>query len=72
MKRLITLASSGVLLCVALFTVSIAQTPSGPSMFLPESAFDFGDVDEGRVVEHTFRVLNKGNQPLEIRKVNPG
>ena len=72
MKRLITLASSGVVLCVALFTASIAQTLSGPSMFLPESSFDFGDVEEGKVVEHTFRVLNKGNQPLEINKVNPG
>ena len=72
MKRFITLASSGVLLCFALFTASIAQTPSGPSMFLPESSFDFGEVEEGKVVEHTFRVLNKGNQPLEINKVNPG
>jgi len=71
-KRLITLASLGVLMCVALFTLSLAQTPSGPSMVLPESSFDFGEVDEGRVVEHTFRVLNKGTQPLEIRKVNPG
>jgi len=72
MKRFIMLASLGVLLCVALFTASLAQTPSGPSMVLPESFFDFKEVDEGKVVEHTFKVLNKGNQPLEIRKVNPG
>jgi len=68
MKRLITLASSGVLLCLALFTASIAQTPSGPSMFLPESSFDFGDVEEGKVVEHTFRVLNKATSPLKSTK----
>jgi Protein of unknown function (DUF1573) len=72
MKRHLSLASLGVLFCVSIFTASLAQTPSGPSMVLPESSFDFGDVDEGKVVEHTFRVLNKGNQPLEIRKVNPG
>jgi hypothetical protein len=29
-------------------------------------------VEEGKVVEHTFKVLNKGGHPLEIRKVNPG
>jgi hypothetical protein len=41
-------------------------------MLLPERSFNFGDVEEGKVVEHTFKVLNKGGQPLEIRKVNPG
>ena len=72
MKRLITLASLSVLLSVAPFTASLAQTPSGPSMILPERSFDFRDVEEGKVVEHTFKVLNKGNQPLEITNVNPG
>ena len=72
MKRLITLASLSVLLSVVPFTASLAQTPSGPSMVLPERSFDFTDVEEGKVVEHTFNVLNKGNQPLEIRNVNPG
>jgi len=41
-------------------------------MVLPERSFDFKDVEEGKVVEHVFKVLNKGSQPLEIRKVNPG
>jgi hypothetical protein len=72
MKRLFTLASLGVLLFFALFSSSPAQTPSGPSMVLPERSFDFKDVEEGKVVEHAFKVLNKGNQPLEIRNVNPG
>jgi hypothetical protein len=72
MKRLITLASLGVLLCAALFTASLAQTPSGPSMVLPERSFDFRDVEEGKIVEHAFKVLNKGNRPLEITNVNPG
>ena len=72
MKRLFILASLCVLLCFALFSSSPAQTPSGPSMVLPERSFDFKDVEEGKVVEHAFRVLNKGDQPLEIKKVNPG
>jgi hypothetical protein len=72
MKRLFTLASLGVLLCFAFVSSSLAQTPSGPSMVLPERSFDFKDVEEGKVVEHSFKVLNKGNQPLEIKNVNPG
>ena len=41
-------------------------------MVLPERSYDFNDVEEGKVVEHAFKVLNKGDEPLEIRKVNPG
>jgi len=41
-------------------------------MVLPERFFDFKHVEEGKVVEHTFKVLNKGDQVLEIKKVNPG
>ena len=72
MKRFIAIASLAVLLCVVLFTASPAQTPSGPSMVLPEKSFDFNQVEEGKVFEHAFKVLNKGNQPLEIKNVNPG
>ena len=72
MKWFFTLASFVVLLFFALFSSSSAQTPSGPSMVLPEKSFDFRDVEEGKTVEHAFKVLNKGNQPLEIKNVNPG
>jgi len=72
MKRFFTLASLGVLLSFAFVSSSLAQVPSGPSMVLPERSFDFKDVEEGKVVEHAFKVLNKGNQPLEIKNVNPG
>jgi hypothetical protein len=72
MNRIITLGPLGLLLCFAFFTVSPAEVSSGPSIFLPERAFDFKDLEEGKTVEHTFKVLNKGNQPLEIGRVNPG
>ncbi len=72
MKRLFTPASLCFLLCFALLSFSQAQTPSGPSMVLPERSFDFKEVEEGKVLEHSFKVLNKGNQPLEIKNVNPG
>lgn len=72
MKRLFTLVSLSVLLGFALLPSSPAQTPSGPSMVLPEKSFDFKEVVEGKAVEHVFKVLNKGDKPLEITKVNPG
>jgi len=72
MRRLFTIVSFGLLFCSALLSFSPAQIPSGPSMVLPERYFDFKEVEEGKVFEHAFKVLNKGNQPLEIKNVNPG
>jgi hypothetical protein len=57
------------------FTVnppSLAQPVSGPVMFFQESHHDFKEVNEGAVVEHAFKVENRGDQVLEIKKVNPG
>ena len=72
MKRLFTLASFIVVFFFSLICFSPAQTPSGPSMVLPERSFDFQEVEEGKTVEHAFKVLNRGDQPLEITNVNPG
>lgn len=72
MKRFFTVAVPGVALFFLLFSSSPAQTPSGPSMVLPEKSFDFQEVEEGKTVEHAFRVLNRGDQPLGITNVNPG
>jgi len=72
MKRLFTLVSFCILLGFALLSSSPAQAPSGPSMVLPEKSFDFKEVVEGKAAEHVFKVLNKGDKPLEITKVNPG
>lgn len=49
-----------------------SQNASGPKMFLPERQHDFKEVSEGAVVEHTFKVENRGDQILEIQRVNPG
>jgi len=51
---------------------SFAQPVSGPVMFFQESHHDFKEVNEGAVVEHAFKVENRGDQVLEIKKVNPG
>lgn len=34
--------------------------------------FDFGSIPEGATLRHTFRIVNVGSRPLNIRKVLPG
>lgn len=43
-----------------------------PSMVVPETSFDFGEVNEGSVVSHDFVVRNMGRASLQIIKVSPG
>jgi hypothetical protein len=47
-----------------------AQSPPKPSLSIPSTGYDFGEVMEGAVVEHHFLVRNTGNATLEIRKVS--
>jgi len=54
----------------AFFTYSaVAQAANGPKIVLAEQVFDFKEVKEGQVLEHTFYVNNPGDQPLAIEKV---
>lgn len=43
--------------------------PSGASLFLPENQFNFGQVKEGTTVSHTFELVNKGSDVLQIKDV---
>jgi len=49
-----------------------AQETKGPRIFIKEMVYDAKDVKEGEVIEHTFRVFNKGDETLNIKKVKPG
>jgi hypothetical protein len=53
-------------------SVAWAQKATGPRMVLKEKSVDYKDVDEGEIIEHVFKVFNKGDQPLQIKKVKPG
>ena len=44
---------------------------SQPKMVLAEDHFDFGEVFEDRLLNHSFVIKNTGNAPLEISKVDP-
>ena len=53
-------------------TTGWAQKTSGPKMVLPEKLYNAQAVKQGDVVTHDFPVLNEGDQPLEIKRVQPG
>lgn len=41
----------------------------GPDIVFEEKTFDFGKVKENTVIEHTFRVLNRGGKTAEIKDI---
>jgi hypothetical protein len=70
-KRLLLLIVF-VFLAALLGPAAFSQAGSGPRMVMEEKEFDFKEVLEGKIVEHAFKVLNKGDQLLQIRGVRPG
>lgn len=48
------------------------EKQAAPVMAVEMPTYDFDQVKEGDIVKHDFRVLNRGNAPLEIRSVKPG
>ena len=62
-------------LIVCLFlclSTGLAQKATGPRIVIEEKLFNAQEVKEGEIIEHAFIVYNKGDEPLEIRKVSPG
>ncbi len=59
------------LLCAHL-PLAVAETAKGPSIYFPESEFNFGSTMEGTHVKHVFALENHGSEELRISKVRPG
>jgi len=57
-----------------LFAVStgLSGAQEGPVIEIDAPTHDFGQVTEGEIVKHDFRVLNRGGTALEIKHVKPG
>jgi len=54
-------------------TVSPAPaTDNAPIVQLPETAYDFGSMNENREFVHKFSVRNVGESQLKIKKIIPG
>ncbi len=66
MKYLATLLLAG----FAFMASAQEEEPmTGPEIVFPEKSFDFGDIIQGKRVEHTFGFKNTGNEPLIISDV---
>ena len=50
----------------------LGQDNKGPRVSVEGREFDFKEVKEGTVLEHTFKILNIGDEPLKIISVRPG
>ncbi len=48
-----------------------AQDTGGPTLVLEEKIFDVKEIQEGEVIDHSFKVRNSGDSPLEIKNVKP-
>lgn len=51
---------------------AFAQETGGPKLVVKEDVFEFGERMKGSPVVHIFKVLNQGDQTLEIQQVKPG
>ena len=72
MKKLLYGTAFLIFLITPSLTTGWAQQAVGPKIVLEEKYFDAKQINEGEIIEHTFTVLNIGDRPLEIKKVNPG
>jgi hypothetical protein len=53
-------------------TASSSTTQGTPRITIPDPSYQFDPAIEGDVVTHEFTLINTGNAPLEILKVQAG
>ncbi len=62
--------------CILFFETASFGTENkslnSPSVFVPESRFEFAPVLDGTEITHDFIVQNKGTAPLAVEKVRTG
>lgn len=64
MKALFSILS--LVLVLSVFAQEELNPSEGPVITFTEEVFDFGEIDQGDIVEHTFVFENTGNVPLII------
>lgn len=50
----------------------LAQDGIGPKMVIEQTEYNAKEVKQGEIINHTFKILNTGDQVLEIKSVKPG
>ncbi|MBN1413256.1 MAG: DUF1573 domain-containing protein [Spirochaetales bacterium] len=58
-------------LCIFIVLTSTVGCDQKPALVFDEETHDFGEVEEGAKVSHTFTFRNNGSSPLEITDVRP-
>jgi len=58
-------------LCLGLTAPAPGLAKTSPKMVLQETTFDFGTLQEGQPLTHTFVIENRGGEPLKIEDVDP-
>ena len=71
----LTAAFLGVAFLTGAFAIAAARAEEAvtgkPAAVFPATLHDFGAVDRGEKLEHTFVVRNDGDAPLEILSAKP-
>ena len=71
MRKRVYFCVTALWVSIILISVVTADQANAPRLFVTEKSFDFGQVDEGKPIEHAFKVSNRGDQPLKIDRVRP-
>ena len=58
-------------LCLALVAAAPVKVKAPPKMVVGQTTFDFGTIQEGQPLTHTFIIENRGGEPLKIEDVDP-
>ena len=66
------LAAVAILLIFSVAVCFAAENDAAPSVFFPETHFEFSAVLEGSMVVHEFVIQNKGNATLNVDRVKTG
>jgi hypothetical protein len=59
------------LLVLSLFSICYAKDKTEPGAAISQTSFDFGEVKEGSILEHSFNIRNEGSAALDIIDVKP-
>jgi hypothetical protein len=69
MKNKLYLISIMAFFILVIASVGLSEQKSGPKMFIEVNTFDAKEIKGGDYLEHSFKVYNKGDSPLEIIEV---
>jgi len=72
MKKIALSVGCAIALFCLFFHLAWAQEAKKPKLVIQVPLFDAGEVDEGKIIKHSFSVYNSGDATLEIKNVRPG